>query len=222
MEPERTTQTNYRTFFVNRDRHLHRNSQDFADKMKIFFVAILMAVAAVAQIIWVPWDQGTFTWDTPEVTLEDLARSYLRTNNEFASMTCGEQKEAIQGIADDYNSVFHADLCCGAAVEDLNKMLGEEIIRVLQDLDYEEREAFLNSYNHDFWNTAGIKDAEITTWNWLDGSGPTLSRYAIYCQARQEWNHQPDFGYCKVGNRTEDRGAELIRRWAENRGIELR
>ena len=121
-----------------------------------------------------------------------------------------------------YFSVFHADLYCGEAVEDLNKMLLEELNRVYLDLDYEERKAFLDSYDEAFWKAATISDVEITTWNWLDGSGPTLSRYAIYCHARQQWNHQPDFGYCLVGNRTEDRGAELIRRWAENRGIELR
>merc|ERR1712117_959717 len=154
-----------------------------------------------------------------DLSLEDLARSYMRTGSEFASMTSGEQREAMQRLVDDYHSVFHADLLCGVAVEDLNKMLGEEIIRVLQDLDYEEREAFFNSYNLAFWKTAGIKDAEIQTWNWLDGSGPTLSRYAMYCNARQEWNHQPDFGYCLVGNGTEDRGAELSRRWAENREV---
>merc|ERR1712117_6432 len=155
-----------------------------------------------------------------DLSLEDLARSYMRTGSEFASMTDGEKREAMQRLMDDYHSVFHADLFCGVAVEDLNKMLGEEIIRVLQDLDYEERMAFYDSYNLDFWKTAGIKNAEIQTWNWLDGSGPTLSRYAVYCQARQEWNHQPDFGFCLVGNRTEDGGAENRR--AETRSPELR
>ena len=139
----------------------------------------------------------------------------MRIWSEVTSMTDAEEREAMQRLMDDYFNVFHGDLYCGAAVEDLNKMLMDEIIRLYLDLDYEERKPFLNVA---FWQAIGINDAKITKWNWLDNSGPTLSRYAMYCQARQEWNHQPDFGYCLVGNGTEDRGAENRR--AENKGAE--
>merc|ERR1712154_50022 len=194
------------------------SSQDIADKMKIFFVAILVAFAAAAEVTF----DSAFptTSQSAEVTLEDLARSYMRIGSEFSSMTDGEKREAMQRHIDDYFSVLHGDLFCDAAVEDINKIFEEQIIKVYLDLDYEERKAFLNSYNLAFWKAAGIKHVEITTWNWLDNSGPTLSRYAMYCHARQQWNHQPDFGYCLVGNRTEDRGAELSRRF-ENRDGEL-
>ena len=156
--------------------------------MKIFFVAVLMAVAAAAQ-----------------VTLEDVARSYVRIGIEFNSMTDAEKREAMQSIVDDWWSAFSGDVYCGATVEDLNKILEDQINRVCLDSDYEEREAF-NSINPAFWEAFTIKDVKNVSWEWQDNSMPyTLSRFAIFCHARQ---HPSDFGFCGARNGAKDRGAE--------------
>ena len=61
--------------------------------MKIFFVAILIAVAADAQ-----------------VTLDDFARSYVRTALEFNSMTDREKEEATQSLREDWVRAFGYEL----------------------------------------------------------------------------------------------------------------
>ena len=127
--------------------------------MKIFFVVIIMAVAAVAQIVWVPWDQGTFTWDTPEVTLEDLARSYVRNGSQFTSMTDAEKSEAKARLTDDYLRAFRDDIAHGATAKDLNIKLAEKIVQLSRDSD-EEREA-LNSINPAFWEAVTIKNVKM-------------------------------------------------------------
>ena len=64
-------------------------SQDFADKMKIFFAAILIAVAAAAQ-----------------VTLKNLAISHIYIGSKFTSMTDEERSEATKSLAEDWWKVF--------------------------------------------------------------------------------------------------------------------
>ena len=131
--------------------------------MKIFFVAILMAVAAVAQIpVWVPWDQGTFTWDTPEVTLEDLARSYVRNGSQFTSMTDAEKSEARDQLFNDYMRAFRDDLVHGATARDLHIKLKEKIFQLYMDSDDEVMKALaFNSISPAFWEYVTIEDVEM-------------------------------------------------------------
>ena len=155
--------------------------------MKIFFVAILMAVAAVAQIIWVPWDQGTFTWDTPELTLEDLARSYVRNGSQFTSMTDAEKSEARARLTDDYMRAFRDDLVHGATAKDLNIKLNEKIFQLYWDSDDEVMEALaFNSIDPAFWEAVTIEEVEMR----IEAKTETPPMQSRPMQSRRRQRHQ--------------------------------
>ena len=151
-----------------------------------------MAVAAVAQIVWVhpnsiPWDQGTFTWDTPEVTLEDLARSYVRNGSEFTSMTDAEKSEAKERLTVDYMRAFRDDLVHGATAKDLNIKLNEKISQLYWDSDDEVMEALaFNSIDPAFWEAVTIEEVEMT----IEAKTETPPMQSRPIQSRRRQGHQ--------------------------------